>query len=110
MRVRSLDATPVVAGFTDAVVRVDELAHTELPKRRVLVVENEITFLALPPVCDAIAFFGSGFDVLRLGRIPWLRNQDVVYWATSTRTASSFSTGSAASSPMCAAPSWTSTP
>ena len=29
---------------------------------------------------DAIAFFGSGFDVLRLGRLPWLQGDDVVYW------------------------------
>jgi hypothetical protein len=79
-RVRSLDGTPVVGGFTDAVVRVDELARLELPARRVLVVENEITFLALPRVAGAIAFFGAGFDVLRLGRLPWLRNRDVVYW------------------------------
>ncbi|GAA2158559.1 DUF3322 and DUF2220 domain-containing protein [Humibacillus xanthopallidus] len=79
-RVRSLDGRPVVGGFTDAVVRVDELARLELAARRVLVVENEITFLALPPVPDAVAFFGAGFDVLRLGRLPWLRDRDVVYW------------------------------
>ncbi len=79
-RVRSLDEAPVIGGFTDAAIRVDELARLELPARRVLVVENEITFLALPAVSDAIAFFGAGFDVLRLGRIPWLRDRDVVYW------------------------------
>jgi hypothetical protein len=79
-RVRSLDGAPVVGGFTDAVVRVDELARSALPGRRVLIVENEITFLALPPLADAIAFFGAGFDVLRLGRVSWLRDRDVVYW------------------------------
>lgn len=79
-RVRSLDRASVVGGFTDAVVRVDELARLELKARRVLVVENEITFLALPPAADAVAFFGAGFDVLRLGRLPWLRDCDVVYW------------------------------
>jgi hypothetical protein len=79
-RVRSLDGNPVVGGFTDATVRVDELAGLELTARRVLVVENEVTFLALPHVAGAIAFFGAGFDVLRLGRLPWLRDRDVVYW------------------------------
>jgi hypothetical protein len=69
-----------VGGFTDAVVRVDELARLEPAARRVLVVENEITYLALPPAPDAMAFFGAGFDVLRLGRLPWLRDCDVVYW------------------------------
>ena len=33
-----------------------------------------------PPLADAIVFFGAGFDVLRLGRVPWLRERDVVYW------------------------------
>jgi hypothetical protein len=79
-RVRSLDGTAVVGGFTDVVVRVSELAGMELAARRVLIVENEVTFLALPPVSDAVAFFGAGFDVLRLGRVPWLRDRDVVYW------------------------------
>ncbi|GGM88296.1 hypothetical protein GCM10009721_11650 [Terrabacter tumescens] len=79
-RVRSLDGAPIVGGFTDAVVRVDELARLEPAARRVLVVENEITYLALPPATDAVAFFGAGFDVLRLGRLPWLRDCDIVYW------------------------------
>ncbi len=79
-RLRSLDGTPLFGGLTDVAVRVDELAALEVPAQRVLVVENEITFLALPRVAGAIAFFGAGFDVLRLGRIPWLRERDVVYW------------------------------
>lgn len=79
-RVRSLDGAPLFSGVTDASLRVEELAATALPARHVLVVENEVTFLALPPIEDTIAFFGAGFDVLRLGRIPWLRDRDVVYW------------------------------
>jgi hypothetical protein len=84
-RIRSLDGSAVLAGsnggaVTDAVIRVDELQHLMLPVERILVVENEITFLALPHVADAIAFFGAGFDVLRLGRVPWLADRDVVYW------------------------------
>ncbi|WP_347354348.1 Wadjet anti-phage system protein JetD domain-containing protein [Intrasporangium sp.] len=79
-RLRSLDGTGLFDGLTDATVRVDELATLEPAARQVLVVENEITFLALPRVVGAIAFFGAGFDVLRLGRIPWLRDRDVVYW------------------------------
>lgn len=79
-RVRSLDGNPLFGGITDALVRVDELAGIRLPARRVIVVENEVTFLALPFVPGAMAFFGAGFDVLRLGRIPWLHGRDVVYW------------------------------
>lgn len=79
-RVRSLDGSPLFGAVTDALVRVDELAGIEVPFPRVIIVENEVTFLALPSVPGALAFFGAGFDVLRLGRIPWLRNRDVVYW------------------------------
>lgn len=79
-RLRSLDGTPLFGGLTDVSVRVDELAAIEVPARRVLIVENEVTFLALPVVPGAVAFFGAGFDVLRLGRVPWLRERDVVYW------------------------------
>jgi hypothetical protein len=61
-------------------VRVDELAATQLPAPRVLVVENEVTYLALPPLPGTLAFFGAGFDVLRLGRVPWLRDRDLAYW------------------------------
>lgn len=79
-RVRSLDGSPLFGAVTDALVRVDELAGIELPFPRIIIVENEVTFLALPSVPGALAFFGAGFDVLRLGRIPWLRDRDVVYW------------------------------
>ncbi|MDN5794929.1 MAG: DUF2220 family protein [Intrasporangium sp.] len=79
-RLRSLDGTPLFGGLTDVSVRVEELATLEVPARWVLVVENVVTFLALPTVPGGVAFFGAGFDVLRLGRVPWLRERDVVYW------------------------------
>lgn len=79
-RVRSLDGSPLFGAVTDALVRVDELAGIEVPFPRVIIVENEVTFLGLPSVPRALAFFGAGFDVLRLGRIPWLSTRDVIYW------------------------------
>ena len=79
-RVRSLDGSPLFGAVTDALVRVDELVGIELPFPRVIIVENEVTFLGLPSVPRALAFFGAGFDVLRLGRIPWLSTRDVIYW------------------------------
>lgn len=79
-RLRSLDGTPLFGGLTDMSVRVEELAALELAARHVIVVENEVTFLALPALPGTVAFFGAGFDVLRLGRLPWLRARDVLYW------------------------------
>jgi len=43
-------------------------------------VENEITYLALPNVADAIAIFGGGYAVSVLKLLPWLRDRNLVYW------------------------------
>jgi hypothetical protein len=79
-RLRSLDGAPLFGGLSDASVRVEELATVDVAARHVLIVENEVTFLALPALPDTVAFFGAGFDVLRLGRLHWLQERDVVYW------------------------------
>lgn len=68
------------AGFSDLSVRVDELAAHPPPGSRVLVVENEITYLALPECADAIAIFGEGYAAARLSELPWLADRDAVYW------------------------------
>jgi hypothetical protein len=75
-----LDGAPLFGGLSDASVRVEELATVDVAARHVLIVENEVTFLALPALPDTVAFFGAGFDVLRLGRLHWLQERDVVYW------------------------------
>lgn len=80
IRLRSLDGRPLFGAMTDAVVRVTELAEWELDCDRLLVVENEITFLALPALPRVVAIFGAGFDVLRLGRVPWLADRHITYW------------------------------
>jgi len=80
IRVRSLDGRPLFGAMTDAVVRVTELAETEFDCAGLLVVENEITFLALPLLPRVVAVFGAGFDVLRLGRVPWVADVPVTYW------------------------------
>ncbi len=85
IRLRAADGASLLAavpGLSDLTVRVDELAWVEVGAGPVLVVENEVSFLALPPLPGVVAFFGSGFDVLRLGRLPWLCSglRPVVYW------------------------------
>ncbi len=80
IRLRSLDGRALFGPMTDAVVRVTELAESELDCAGLLVVENEITFLALPALPRVVAVFGAGFDVLRLGRVPWVADVPVTYW------------------------------
>ncbi len=81
VRIRSLDpALLLPGGLTDLTARLDELSVAPTPADRVLVVENEVTFLALPAVPRAVAVLGGGYGVSRLGRLSWLRDRDVRYW------------------------------
>jgi hypothetical protein len=45
-----------------------------------LVIENEITFLSAPIPSDGVVLWGKGFEVDRVGSMPWLANADLVYW------------------------------
>jgi hypothetical protein len=46
----------------------------------VFVLENDTTYLAFPPVSDAIAIFGGGYSLTRLRRLDWLRERTLIYW------------------------------
>jgi len=66
--------------FSELTVRVDELAAAPPRASTVYVIENEITYLALPAVDDAIAVLGNGYAVHALSALTWLHKRDVVYW------------------------------
>lgn len=57
----------------------DTLLSFELPARRILVVENVQSGLALPPLEDSIAVFGGGKNVAWLSA-KWLQEKHVGYW------------------------------
>jgi len=66
--------------FSEFTVRAAELADRPLGIRTVFVLENEITYLSLPPVPDAIAILGSGYAASLLRHLPWLADVDLRYW------------------------------
>lgn len=82
VRLRSLDATPPagLAPYRELTVRAEELAAVPIAATRVFVVENEITYLALPPVDGALAILGGGYAASALGAVPWLADRELVYW------------------------------
>jgi hypothetical protein len=82
VRLRSLAGTGAAPfeHFTDITVRVDELAEKPLDVHRILVVENEITFLALPAASGTVALLGGGYAVPRLEPLTWLRDRELLYW------------------------------
>jgi hypothetical protein len=67
-------------GFSELAVRVPELAAAPPAEHTVFVVENEITYLAFPPVENAIVIFGEGYAVSRLQPLEWLAGKNLVYW------------------------------
>lgn len=80
---RSLDPDrPLLPGITELAVRAGEIealplgAHT-----RVVIVENDTTYLSLPPLAATVAVLGGGYAVTVVARAPgWLRQREVSYW------------------------------
>jgi hypothetical protein len=80
IRFRVLDRAAFRVGFSEMTVRMEELARAPLQATAVFVVENEVTYLAFPQVRNALVVFGSGFALTGLADLPWLHNQELVYW------------------------------
>lgn len=66
--------------LSELAVRADELADLSLTPQVVVVVENEITYLSVDLPDGAAVIWGKGFEVDRVGRLPWLAGVDLVYW------------------------------
>lgn len=65
-------------------MRRDECATawevTDIP-RTVIIVENEMSFLALPPIPHTIAIWGHGYSAAGIATLPWLQHVSrVIYW------------------------------
>jgi hypothetical protein len=81
VRLRSLDPSrPLYAGVTDLTVRADEFGSVAPEAATVVIIENDVTFLAFPHLAGAVALFGGGFAVSSLATLPWLQGRRVVYW------------------------------
>ena len=72
-------------------VRTDELAGTVPAAATIFIVENEVTYLAFPPVPRAIVVFGSGFALTGL---------EPVCRGCPTRTSSTGATSTPTESPF----------
>ncbi|GII32872.1 Wadjet anti-phage system protein JetD domain-containing protein [Planotetraspora mira] len=79
IRLRFLDGA-AIAGFTELTVRASDFTTRPASVTTVFIVENEITYLAFPPVPNAIAIFGSGYSVALLQSLAWLNHTDLIYW------------------------------
>lgn len=57
-----------------------DFASLNLLVEKVFITENEINFLAFPPVPKAMVIFGAGYGFQNLARIDWLQTCNLCYW------------------------------
>ena len=83
VRLRALDPShALLPGAPDADLTLDVETFSVLQPavRRVFITENEINFLAFPPVADSWLLFGAGYGFEQLARCAWLQHCEVHYW------------------------------
>ena len=88
IRFRALDAS--VALLTDEVLSAPagldvtltqaDFAKLKLPIKRIFFTENEVNFLAFPPVPRSLVVFGSGYGFDVLAGAAWLHTCSIHYW------------------------------
>ena len=88
IRFRILDASvallahgvlPVV-GDQDIALTQADFAKLKLPVSRVFITENEVNFLAFPPLAGSMVVFGAGYGFEVLAGAHWLHERSVYYW------------------------------
>ena len=83
IRLRGLDtACPLLDRFVNADITLDADSFTRLQPTvsQVFITENEINFLAFPPVDDSLLVFGAGYGFEVLAQADWLAHCQVYYW------------------------------
>jgi hypothetical protein len=83
IRFRILDARKAILATgtdNDLAVTAETFARLDLNVDSVFITENEINFLAFPPVPDSLVIFGSGYGFEALGAAHWLQHRAVHYW------------------------------
>lgn len=83
IRFRLLDPRHVLAAagtdqdFTVTRETFDRLAPEA---SRVFITENEINFLAFPPIADSLVIFGAGYGFDMFSEASWLHDRTIFYW------------------------------
>ena len=75
-----LPANPEGAGNQDLTLDEATFAALRTGVSRVFITENEVNFLAFPPVKEAMVIFGAGYGFESLGGARWLGKLRLHYW------------------------------
>lgn len=82
IRFRLLDSDLTFAGLAGADISLDaaSFAQLDLNVSTVLIVENEINYLSLPPMKNTLAIWGAGYGFSALRQANWLKTRQLYYW------------------------------
>lgn len=82
IRIRILDPHLLCFGNAhDISIPLSDFERLDLPAKHVLIAENKMNFLTLPPVEATVAVWsGGGFNISYLSSAGWLAEKAVFYW------------------------------
>lgn len=83
VRLRMLDPSRSLLGTgtdEDVAINHDAFARLDPAASRVFITENEINFLAFPPMADSLVIFGAGYGFDMLAAAKWLQRKTIHYW------------------------------
>jgi hypothetical protein len=81
IRIRILDQSKYAGKLSDISIPISDFEHTDFLVERVLIAENKMTFLTLPPLPSTIAIWsGGGFNISYLKDQQWLYGKKIFYW------------------------------
>jgi len=82
IRIRILDMQLKCFGnLSDISIPLSDFEKLNLPAGNVLITENKMNFLTLPPASSTIAVWsGGGFNVSYLSNTIWLAEKNIFYW------------------------------
>lgn len=80
VRIRVSHTLGLPTPVTELALRAAELAQLSITPRSALIIENEITYLSVDVPEEGIVVWGKGFEVDRVGRLPWLADVPIFYW------------------------------
>ncbi|NTU97537.1 MAG: hypothetical protein HGA62_06970, partial [Chlorobiaceae bacterium] len=64
----------------DITLTQEDFSRLNLAAETIFITENEINFLAFPPVHEAMVIFGAGYGFSNLAAIDWLQTCKLFYW------------------------------
>ncbi len=80
IRLRADPALSASLPFSDVTAPARDLRALPVRPAAAIIVENEITYLSVPPPAAGIVLLGKGFEVDRVASLAWLGDCEVHYW------------------------------